>query len=281
MTPYYRNLLESSPSGSLLQKTVCGIPRRNTGEKDDYLGETQFEAVPGLIHRYPDRALILTTGRCALYCSHCNRRRIWNTGRRSKEEFREMADYCKKHPEIREVILSGGDPLTMPESYLLETVSLFKSISSVKLIRIGSRMPVVDPAAVTEALCHRLSDMLPIWFLTQFNHSEEVTEEAEAACRRLQKAGIPVLNQSVLLKGINNSEEVLYSLFTRLAECGVKPYYLFHCEPAAGTRHFISDKYEGLEIMNRLKKRLGGFSVPAYIEDTPEKGKVPVEKLCE
>ena len=238
--------------------------------------------VPGLIHRFRDRCLVIVTNRCAVYCRHCNRKRLWHEREKilTPHELTAMAGYIEKRPAIREVILSGGDPLTLSDGRLERILARLQAIEHVEVLRIGSRMPVVLPMRITERLCGILRRYRPLWFLTQFNHPREITPEAAAACGRLLEAGIPVLNQSVLLKGINDDFRIMRQLLYGLERISVKPYYLFQCEPVKGADHFRVDIWDGMRMMEKLWKTTSGLCLPRYVADMPgTKGKVPLQPV--
>jgi lysine 2,3-aminomutase len=252
------------------------------GGVEDPLEERAHSPVPGLIHRFRDRCLVIVTNRCAVYCRHCNRKRLWHEREKilTPHELTAMAGYIEKRPAIREVILSGGDPLTLSDGRLERILARLQAIEHVEVLRIGSRMPVVLPMRITERLCGVLRRYRPLWFLTQFNHPREITPEAAAACGRLLEAGIPVLNQSVLLKGINDNFRIMRQLLYGLERISVKPYYLFQCEPVKGADHFRVDIWEGMRMMEKLWKTTSGLCLPRYVADMPgTKGKVPLQPV--
>lgn len=244
--------------------------------KADPLEEDTHMPVPGLIQRYPDRAVVLTGTMCAAYCRHCNRRRSWNGAARffPFHSYKKIAEYVRETPAICEVILSGGDPCLMGDARLVQTIELFHSIPHVESVRIGTRVPVVLPMRVTDEMCAAIRAFSKIWVLTQFNHPDEITEDAATACQKLREAGIPINNQAVLLKGINDTADIQRSLSRALQKIRVRPYYLFCCDRVAGTEHFWTKPDKGTKIMKQLYGTIGGLYIPRYVEDTP-KGKIP------
>jgi len=285
ITPYYLSLINVSNDRDPL-RLQCFPDLRETdytrGTVDDPLEEEKNMAVPDLIHRYPDRCLTMVTGTCAMYCRHCNRKRRWQKRKkeRSQKDLQRMIDYVSETGQIREVILSGGDPLMMNIETLDWFLASLKAIPHVDVIRIGSRIPVVLPMKIDQDICNLFRRYRPLWFVTQFNHPKEITEEAGRACEMLITSGIPVLNQSVLLRGVNDSYEVMRDLLYGLQRISVKPYYLFQCEPVRGADHFQVEVRKGLEIMEKLWRSVSGVCIPRYVYDLPGgKGKMPLQSF--
>lgn len=283
-TPYYFALMDAGDPLDPIRRQCVPDTREITSEGgvEDPLEERAHSPVPGLIHRFRDRCLVLVTNRCAVYCRHCNRKRLWHEREKilTPHELTAMAGYIEKRPAIREVILSGGDPLTLSDGRLERILARLQAIEHVEVLRIGSRMPAVLPMRITERLCGILRRYRPLWFLTQFNHPREITPEAAAACGRLLEAGIPVLNQSVLLKGINDDFRIMRQLLYGLERICVKPYYLFQCEPVKGADHFRVDIWDGMRMMEKLWKTTSGLCLPRYVADMPgTKGKVPLQPV--
>ncbi|MCX7981866.1 MAG: KamA family radical SAM protein [Syntrophales bacterium] len=251
-----------------------------SSEKPDPLGEEEHMPVPGLIRRYEDRCLILTTHLCAVYCRHCNRKRYWS-GRgaiRIERSFPAILAYLKRETSIREVILSGGDPLVLPDGKLEYLLRQIRKIPRVEVIRIGTRIPVVMPMRITKRLAGMLRKYRPLWVMTQFNHPREITPWSQMACERLISAGIPVSNQSVLLKDINDDFITLQSLFRALVRISVRPYYLFQCDPVRGTTHFQVPIEKGKELMKSIWSSTSGLCLPRYVVDLPgRQGKVALD----
>ncbi len=248
-------------------------PPHPLSSKDPFR-EGELSPVPSLIHRYSDRALLLATAQCASYCRHCNRKRHWiepSVPTLLNRRYREMAmSYLAKNKAIREVILSGGDPFMLSTESIKRILSMIRAIRHIEVIRIGTRAPVTMPMRVTKGLVAMLKKFRPVWINTHFNHPLEITREATIAIDRLLCSGLPVSNQAVLLKGVNNSYEVLKGLFTGLQAIGVRPYYLFHCDPVMGADHFRTTIKEGIDIMDRLWGKIGGLCMPFYVFDLPD-----------
>ncbi len=249
-------------------------------ESADPIGDNRYAVTGRLIHHYHDRALLLVCDRCATYCRHCFRRHFTgsSSGRITNGELSAAVDYLRDHPEIGEVLLSGGDPLMLSDRKLEEIMTTLRGLRDDLLFRICSRMPVVLPARITEPLATLLGRFRPVWFVTQANHPAEVTDAFRQAVQRLLSQGVVTMNQSVLLRGVNDDEETLEKLFRSLLRAGVKPYYLFQGDLAVGTAHFRVPISRGIELMSRLRSRLSGMALPTYAVDLPEGGgKVAVE----
>jgi lysine 2,3-aminomutase len=282
ITPYYLSLVDPNDENDPIRKQCFPDLQEldfSTGGVADPLGEEKNMPVPGLVHRYPDRCLAIVTNVCVVYCRHCNRKRRWGKGvcPATKEELQAMIGYISRTSGIREVIVSGGDPLTLDEGTLDWFLGEMRSLPHVKVIRIGSRIPVVLPMRITKKLCTMLRRHRPLWFNMQFNHAQEITVDSARACGMLLDAGIPLSNQSVLLKGVNDTYEALQSLFYGLQRIGVRPYYLFQCDAVAGTGHFRVEMNAGIEIMEKLRRTISGLCLPRYVLDTPgEEGKIPL-----
>lgn len=242
----------------------------------DPLAEEEQMPVPRLIHRFRDRVVLLVTGNCAMRCRFCFRKREWANGNELPEisdtELESATAYLSAHPEIREVLISGGDPLMLPIDRLLALVSRLKTVSSIDILRIGSRIPVVWPQRISDELAAALGEVPGLWFATHFNHPRELTAESLEACRKLLRAGVPVINQTVLLKGVNDRAEILEELFRQLVANRIKPHYLFHVDPVRGVRHFATGIECGLEILRIFRSRLSSLAVPAFAIDLPGGG---------
>lgn len=285
VTPYYLSLCDpdaaADPMAAQCLPAIQELQEMKQAS-DDPLNEDGFMPVPKLIHRYPDRALAIVTKTCAMFCRHCNRKRFWNTPETPplKKRIDLMVDYVAASKHIREVILSGGDPLVYDDDKLEYILKSFAAIPHVEVLRIGSRTPVVMPMRITRDLCRMLKRYRPLWFNTQFNHPAEITAESARACEMLLSAGIPVSNQSVLLAGVNDSTEVMRELLHGLQKISVRPYYLFHCEPVTGCMHFRTDVASGLALMEALRGTCSGLALPQYVADLPgDAGKVPLLAL--
>ncbi len=247
----------------------------DTDSSFDPLDEVNQMPVPRLIRRYADRAVLLTTGRCAMHCRFCFRKREWAGGESpdiNAEEIAAAAAWLTEHPEVKEVLLSGGDPLMLPMVRLRELIEAVRAVPSIEVIRVGSRIPVVWPQRITRNLAAYLGSVPGLWFATHFNHPREVTPEASEACGRLIKNGVPVINQTVLLKGVNDDWQTLEELFRKLVAVRVRPHYLFHVDPVRSVRHFATGVEAGLEILRRFRPRLSSLAVPAFAIDLPEGG---------
>ncbi|MBN1664968.1 MAG: KamA family radical SAM protein [Deltaproteobacteria bacterium] len=283
VTPHYFSLINLADKNDPISRqcfpdfrevddVIDGVP--------DPLQESEHMPVPGLVQRYADRCLALATNQCATYCRHCNRKRLWGKSApaRTKDDLRGMVDFVASSPGIREVIVSGGDPLTLDEDLLDWFLGAFRAIRHVEVLRIGSRIPVVMPMRITKTLCRMLRKHRPLWFNTQFNHVNEITPESARACEMILEAGIPVSNQSVLLKGVNDSYEAMRELVCGLQCISVRPYYLFQCDPVAGTDHFRCDLLKGMEIIEKLWRNASGLCLPRYVIDAPGRGgKIPLQ----
>jgi len=282
ITPYYASLIETLDGADpIFQMSVPQLAELNDPPflSDDPLHEDQQMPVPGLVHRYPDRALVIATSTCSMYCRHCTRKRVagQRESRISSVQLAQVTDYLSVHPEIRDVIVSGGDPFTMSTENLEKVLSAIRSVPSVEVIRVGTRTPVVMPMRITDDLVSMLKRYHPLYVNTHFNHPRELTREAEAACIRLADAGIPMGNQTVLLRGVNDRAEVLADLFRRLVRVRVRPYYLFQCDLVRGVEHFRTPLSRGIEIMEYLRGRVSGLAIPAFVVDAPEGGgKIPL-----
>ncbi len=282
ITPYYHSLIDRDDENDPVAKQCIPDLREmepSSASVEDPLAEEENMPVPGLVHRFSDRCLIMVTNVCHTYCRHCNRKRRWREKARavSRDELLSMKRYLSQKPEVREVIISGGDPLSLNEGYLDWLIGELRSLPNIEVIRIGSRMPVVMPMRITKRLCRMLQKHRPLWFNTQFNHVKEITAESARACDMLLTSGIPISNQSVLLKGVNDSYEGMRSLLYGLQRIGVKPYYLFQGDAVAGTDHLRTDISLGVRIMEKLRRNISGLCLPRYVLDTPGKeGKIPL-----
>jgi len=283
ITPYYFSLMDPADPDDPIGLQCLPDPREihySLGSTADPLAEEKHMTVPGLVQRYPDRCLFLVTGLCATYCRHCNRKRRWreNPAADMHGYHDRMIAAVAARPSIREVILSGGDPLTASDQTIERLLKGLKSIPHVEVIRIGSRTPVVMPMRITKSLCAILRKYRPLWFNTQFNHPLEITEDSAKACEMLLEAGIPVSSQTVLLHRINDSYDVMKELLYGLQRIAVRPYYLFQCDPVAGTDHFRTEIWSGMEIMEKLWSNVSGLCLPKYVLDVPGgKGKIPLQ----
>jgi len=282
ITPYYISLLDTLNADQALRKSVVPVFDEflvHRGEASDPLSEESDSPVPNVVHRYPDRVLFLVTGFCSTYCRYCTRTRMvakdkchigvkaWEAG----------LSYIEQHPEIRDVLISGGDPLTMPDLHVEYLLSRLRNIPHVEIIRIGTKVPVVLPQRITRPLVAMMKKYHPLFLSIHFTHADEITAEVKEACEKLSNAGIPLGSQTVLLKGINDDILVMKNLMHALLKIRVKPYYLYQCDPVVGSHHFRTTIGKGLEIMRGLRGFTSGYAVPAYVVDAPGGGgKIPL-----
>ncbi|MFH1217915.1 MAG: KamA family radical SAM protein [Pseudomonadota bacterium] len=279
INPYYFGLIESREDPIWKQAVPSGLELEDDLCFEDPLGEENLSPVPNLIHKYPDRVLFLVNSQCAMYCRFCTRKRKVGTGRMviTRETVAAGIDYIRKHPEIRDVLVSGGDPLLLADDRLDEILSALRTIPSVQIIRIGSRVPCTLPMRVTVRLANLLRKYHPLYINTHFNHPREITFEAARACGRLADAGIPLSCQTVLLRGINDDPQTMRELMQRLLMIRVRPYYLFQGDMTRGTNHFRTPIAAGMEIMRSLIGHTSGLAVPTFAIDAPGGGgKIPL-----
>ncbi|RAL24451.1 arginine 2,3-aminomutase [Thermoflavimicrobium daqui] len=284
VTPYYASLMDPNDPNCPIRKQA--IPSSNEFIKYDYsdvdpVGDTKYRVTNRVVHKYPDRIIMLITDTCPVYCRHCTRK--YHTtdldgtyfGDNEVQTFEDDFKYIEDHPEIRDVLLTGGDPLTYSDRKLEKIIGRLRSIPHVEIIRIGSRYPVLLPQRITKEFCEMLEKYHPIWLNTHFNHPKEVTEESARAVDLLLRHGIPVQNQSVLLKGINDDLDTMKELLHELVKIRVRPYYLYHCDNVTGVSHFMTSLEKGIEIMKGLVGYTTGFATPNYIITTIN-GKIPI-----
>jgi lysine 2,3-aminomutase len=277
VTPYYLSLIHPEDPDDPIRKQAVPCFEEMTladmGEEDP-LEEKRDSVVPGLVHRYPDRVLMVLTDICPMFCRHCTRKREWQHGGwvRQEEEIEPMLNYIRNNPNVRDVILSGGDPLTLSTERLERVTYKLRKIEHVEIIRIGSRYPVVLPQRIDDELCDMLSRYSPIWLNTHFNHPNEITPEAARACDKLLRAGVPVNNQTVLLRGINDSVETQLKLSHNLLKSKVRPYYLFQCDEVQGTEHLRTPVETGIRIIEGMRGHTSGLAVPTFVIDLPSGG---------
>ena len=289
ITPYYATLLEEKDPQQPLRRTVVPVVEegwRGAGESDDPLGEQADSPVPGLVHRYPDRVLFLATNFCSTYCRYCTRSRIvGNCGgeRLGPRQWERAIAYIEGTPFVRDVLLSGGDPLTLSDHNLEWLLRRLRAIPHVEVLRIGTKAPVVLPQRITLSLARMLRRYHPLWMSIHFTHPDELTPEVAQACARLADAGIPLGSQTVLLAGVNDDVETMRQLVHGLLKIRVRPYYLYQCDPISGSSHFRTPVEKGLEIIRGLRGHTSGYAVPTYVIDAPGGGgKVPLspEYVC-
>lgn len=282
ITPYYASLIQRLDETDPIFRMAVPQPLELFDPpflKEDPLEEDEDMPVPGLVHRYPDRALLIATSTCAMYCRHCTRKRV--AGQRESavgpQRLANQVAYLRAHPEIKDVVVSGGDPFTLTTEMLERILAAVRSVPSVEVIRIGTRTPVTLPMRVDDALVSMLRRYQPVWVNTHFNHPVELTPAAIAACARLVDAGIPVGNQSVLLKGVNDDPRVMEELLRRLVRNRIRPYYLYQCDLVRGVEHFRTPLSRGLQLMEYLRGRVSGFAIPTFVVDLPGGGgKIPL-----
>jgi len=282
ITPYFFNLIDPADENCPIRwQVIPRIEETHTApwEMGDPCGEDEHSPVPGLVHRYPDRVLFLVTDRCAAYCRYCTRSRLVSnaTGYDFHPEFNKQIDYIRAHPEVRDVLLSGGDPLLFSDEKLEHLLRELRAIPHVEFLRIGTRIPIFLPQRITPALCAMLKKFHPLFVSVHSNHPRELTTEVRDALGRLADAGIQLGNQSVLLRNVNDNAEVMKAHVQKLLMCRVKPYYLYQCDLIAGSAHLRSTVRKGLQIMEQLRGHTTGYAVPQYVIDAPGGGgKVPV-----
>jgi lysine 2,3-aminomutase len=284
ITPHYASLLDPADARQPLRRTMVMVSQefvRTPEESIDPLSEDSDSPVPGLVHRYPDRVLFLVTGTCPVYCRYCTRSRMVGSKdgdyEFSTSQWERAIDYIARTPVIRDVLLSGGDPLIMSDDRLEWVLSRLRRIPHVEFLRIGSKVPAVLPQRITPALTRMLRRYHPLWMSLHFIHPDELTPEVERACSRLADAGIPLGSQTPLLAGINDSVEVCQRLFHGLLKCRVKPYYLYQADLVVGTSHFRTAVSKGLEVIEGLRGHTTGYAVPTFAIDVPGGGgKIPI-----
>jgi lysine 2,3-aminomutase len=279
VTPYYLDLIDPHNPHDPIRKTV--IPRlaellTSPEEMVDPCGEDNHMVTPGLVHRYPDRVLFLVNETCSVYCRYCTRSRLVGSGQH-QVDFSAAYAYLRAHPEVRDVLISGGDPLVMSDEKLAGILTELRSIPHIEIVRIGSKMPVVLPQRITPAFVDILKQFHPFYMSIHFLHPSEITPEVTEACNRLADAGIPTFSQTVLLDGVNDNPDTMKTLMQQMLKLRVRPYYIYQCDPVQGTKHFRTRVQKGLDIMEHLRGHMTGYGVPTYVIDAPGGGgKVPV-----
>ena len=282
ITPYYLSLIDQNdPYDPIRRQCIPTITETHISKADllDPLSEDEDSPVPGLTHRYPDRVLFLITDMCSMYCRHCTRRRFagQHDCQSPADRIQQGIDYIARTPQVRDVLLSGGDALMVNDNMLESIIQRLRAIPHVEIIRLGTRTPVVCPQRITDNLCNMLKKYHPIWVNTHFNHPHEITPESSAACERLANAGIPLGNQSVLLRGVNDCTYVMKDLVRKLVKIRVRPYYIYQCDLSMGLEHFRTPVSKGIEIIEALRGHTSGFAVPTFVIDAPGGGgKTPV-----
>ncbi|OHD57187.1 MAG: hypothetical protein A2Y33_09535 [Spirochaetes bacterium GWF1_51_8] len=283
ITPYHASLVHPEDSHDPLRRILIPDVRefnRSAGEAEDPLNEDEMSPVPGIVHRYPDRVLFLTTDFCASNCRYCTRSRMVGRDEHcfTPKNWELAFDYIRSHTEIRDVLLSGGDPLTLTDETLEYLLSKVREIPHVEIIRIGTRIPVVLPQRITPKLMRIFRKHHPLWMNIHFSHPRELTQETSIALNRLADTGIPLGSQTVLLKGINDDADILRELFLGLVKNRVRPYYLYQCDPILGSEHFRTPVDTGIEIISKLRGYNSGLAIPQYVIDAPGGGgKIPLQ----
>ena len=282
ITPYYLSLIDpDDPYCPIRRQAIPTAAEVHQSPADllDPLHEDEDSPVPGLTHRYPDRVLLLITDQCSMYCRHCTRRRFagQHDCQMPQDRIQKAIDYIARTPQVRDVLLSGGDALMVNDKVLESIIQRLRAIPHVEIIRLGTRTPVVCPQRITDDLCNMLKKYHPIWVNTHFNHPNEITPEATEACAKLANAGIPLGNQSVLLRGVNDCVHVMKTLVQGLVKIRVRPYYIYQCDLSMGLEHFRTPVSKGIEIIENLRGHTSGYAVPTFVVDAPGGGgKTPV-----
>jgi lysine 2,3-aminomutase len=284
ITPYYASLLDPDDPHQPLRYSVVPVNGeyvRTPGESEDPLSEDAHSPVPGLVHRYPDRVLFLVTGFCAVYCRYCTRARLVGQPggeyRFSLRQWERAIAYIEATPTIRDVLLSGGDPLTLSDDKLAWLLARLRRIPHVEVLRLGTKVPAVLPQRITPGLTRLLKQYHPLWMSLHFTHPDELTPEVRQACGRLADAGIPLGSQTVLLAGVNDNAATMRQLMQGLLTMRVRPYYLYQCDPIVGSAHFRTPVAKGLDIIQALRGHITGYAVPTYVIDAPGGGgKIPL-----
>ena len=282
ITPYYVSLIDPNNPECPVRKQAVPTGKetyQSPADLLDPLHEDEDSPVPGLTHRYPDRVLLLITDMCSMYCRHCTRRRFagQKDGESAIERIDRAIEYIAKTPQVRDVLLSGGDALMVSDERLEYIISRLRQIPHVEIVRIGSRTPVVCPQRITDDLVNMLKKYHPIWLNTHFNHPQEVTKEAAEACAKLANAGIPLGNQTVLLRGVNDCVNTMKKLMHELVKMRVRPYYIYQCDLSMGIEHFRTPVSKGIEIIEGLRGHTSGYADPTFVVDAPGGGgKTPV-----
>jgi len=282
ITPYFLSLINPDDPRDPIRLQVIPTDAEMvpfTAMMEDSLAEDAHSPVPGLVHRYPDRVLMLVTTQCASYCRYCTRSRIVGdpSEQFSRAEFEMQIDYLKRTPQVRDVLLSGGDPLTLAPKLLEELLARLREIDHIEIIRIGSRVPVFMPMRVDDDFCNMLQKYHPLWLNIHVNHPNEITLELAEACDRLTRAGVPLGNQSVLLAGVNDCVHIQRQLVQELVRIRVRPYYIYQCDLVEGSGHFRTPVAKGIEIMEGLRGHTSGYAIPTFVVDAPGGGgKIPV-----
>lgn len=282
VTPHFFNLIHPTDPGCPIRRQVIPRIEETYTDPDDLMdpcGEDSHMPVPGLVHRYPDRVLFLVTDRCASYCRYCTRSRVVSgvSDQKLETQWDQAIDYLKKTPQVRDVLLSGGDPLLFSDGKLEKLLTRLRDIPHLQFLRIGSRIPIFLPQRITESFCQMLKKFHPLFLSIHTNHPQELTSEVKVALERLADAGVVMGNQSVLLKGVNDSVQVQKDLVQKLLMCRVRPYYLYQADLISGTKHLRTGINQGLDIIQGLRGHTTGYAIPQYVVDGPGGGgKIPL-----
>jgi len=278
VNPYYLSLIRYPGDPIWLQCIPDKVELEDQNAPEDPLNEEADSPVPSITHRYPDRVLFLVTSQCSMYCRFCTRKRkVSDSSKINSKYIQDGLDYIAKHPEVRDVVLSGGDPLMLTDYALERILASLREIPHVEIIRLGTKMPCVLPQRITPKLCKMVRKYHPVYINTHFNHPWECTPEAERACAMLADAGCPVGNQAVLMKGVNDDPEIMLDLHRKLLKMRVRPYYIYQADLTKGTNHFRTPVRVGLEIMDKLRGHTSGLAIPYYVIDAPGGGgKIPL-----
>ncbi len=283
VTPYFVSLMDpNNPNCPIRRQAIPRIEEIHLSKNEmvDPLGEDKHSPVPGLVHRYPDRVLLLVTDQCAVYCRYCTRRRLVGSNERSitQGNFEEVLKYLRSHRKVRDVLVSGGDPLLLENERLEEILSRLRIIPHIELLRIGTRVPVTLPQRITGGLVRMLKKYHPLMISIHFTHPKEITDQVRRACNELADGGIPLGSQTVLLKGINDKPYIMKKLVHELLKIRVRPYYIYQCDLVMGTEHFRTSIATGIQIMEKLRGHTTGYAVPTYVVDAPGGGgKIPLQ----
>ena len=282
LTPYWATLMDPDDPNCPIRKQAVPVKlelKTSPHEMSDPCAEDRDSPVPGLVHRYPDRALLLVTEMCFSYCRHCTRRRMVGEDKNilDLKNLDRAVDYIRSNRKIRDVLISGGDPLILEDNILEEILKKLRSVSQIEFLRIGTRAPVTLPQRITNGLVSMLKKYAPIWISIHFNHPKEITKRCRFACDILADSGFPLGSQTVLLKGINDRPYIMKKLMHELLKIRVRPYYIYQCDPAKGISHFRTPVAVGINIMEKLRGHTSGYAVPTYVIDAPGGGgKIPV-----
>jgi len=284
ITPYWASLIDADDPNCPIRRQSVPVAAEfsiSPHEMADPCAEDRDSPAPYLVHRYPDRVLLLATEHCAMYCRHCTRRRLVGDHEEKETDpltkFDAAIEYIKSNRKIRDVLISGGDPLTLEDEALENLLAKIRAISHVEFLRIGTRIPVSLPQRVTEKLANMFKKYSPIWMSIHFNHPKEITKRCKLACDMLAESGVPLGSQSVLLKGVNDRPYIMKRLVQELLQIRVRPYYIYQCDPVRGTQHFRTPVAVGINIIEKLRGHTSGYAVPTYVIDGPGGGgKIPI-----